>query len=111
MTKILIKRDSTSTSVVGNIPISDDKFTDVLVADTDTTLVVPPDVTSVFFAFTANTYVGVNTVVTLPTSGGFADTGGELNPGTRSVIPGDTLHFRSATEAEVSVSFFKDVGN
>lgn len=75
---------------------------------TELTLVVPGNVDTALFSFTAPTvWVSEGTVSAVLPAGGFTLTATELNPGQRNVTPGETLHFISAINVEVGVMFVR----
>jgi hypothetical protein len=105
--KFILMRDSAGECVYG-YPFSDVGAQVILSPNTPQSYTVPQNVDTVVFSFSKGSDVYVNPVATAGLPGGaFAATLQDLNPVLRPVVPGQTLSFISATNAGVTLSFFK----
>lgn len=87
-------------------PVSDSIWMARLAANTDSTLTVPAGVSKALICCDAPFWISVDAEQTLPSSGTFSASNGELGRQTVQVSEGDVIHIKSRQSGDISIAFF-----
>lgn len=106
MKQLTVDRDPSSVPTYF-ISMSENAYSALLAADTDTTLAVPTDATLAIISADDYYYVKADGAITLPTGGaGFSEDDAALAFDAINVTDITTLHFRARNVTDISVSFY-----